>query len=127
MRKKKHPKFNVPNSTGKKKKIRVKARWRKPRGVDNKKRIRKKSFGASPRVGYKNNKKIRGLHPSKLEEVMISNVNEVQLINRKDVVLRIRKSVGKRKRLEIFQEAKKMNLRVLNAPKEDNKVKQNVK
>ena len=38
MIKRKHPRFNVPNYGAKKRK-RVMARWRKQRGVDNKKRI----------------------------------------------------------------------------------------
>ncbi len=121
MKKKKKPMFNVPNAgSGKRGKVRVKDRWRKPKGIDNKKRIRKKSHGASPRVGYKNAAKIRGLHPSGHKEVLIRNAAElertVELAKKegKKVAIRIAHGVSVLKRIFIEKEAKKKGIKVLN-------------
>jgi large subunit ribosomal protein L32e len=62
-RKKGHPKFNVPNY-GAKSRSRVKARWRKQRGIDSKKRIKKAYMGAEPTIGYKNPDSIMGVRVS---------------------------------------------------------------
>ncbi len=108
-------KFKVLNEGSKKKpgaKVRVKPRWRRPRGIDNKKRIRKKSTGYTPKIGYKKPEDERGLHPLGLKEVLVHNVKE--LAHLKDVLIRIASSVGKKKREEIRTEAKKKRLRVIN-------------
>ncbi|MEM0106653.1 MAG: eL32 family ribosomal protein, partial [Candidatus Micrarchaeaceae archaeon] len=57
--KKLHPKFLVPNVYAKNR-SRVKDRWRKQRGIDNKKRIKKAFMGAEPTIGYRNPSSIRG-------------------------------------------------------------------
>ncbi len=114
VKKKKKPHFKQPNYGVKK---RVKDRWRKPRGVDNKKRIRKKSSGPVPKVGYKNDKKVRHLHPSGFPEVLIHNVDELKKAVdslEKAFVVRIAHGVGKKKRTLIKQEAEKQGVRVLN-------------
>lgn len=111
---KKKPKktFYVPNSTGKRRMKSVKARWRRPRGVDNKKRIRMAFFGKCPRVGNKNAKGARGAHPLGLQELLVNNPKELE--GASEVLVRIASGVGKKKRAEIASKAKEMNLRVLN-------------
>jgi len=117
MNKKKKGVFNVPNARGKRRLKRVKERWRKPRGIDNKKRIKKKAHGALPKIGYKNDKRIRGLHPSFKKDVLISNEKELSKLNPEEHVVRIRQSVGKRKRDIIIKEAEKLGLTVINKGK----------
>ncbi len=112
MNKKKKAKFNVLNAGGKRGKKRVKERWRRPRGIDNKKRIREKWAGKSPNIGYKNDAKLRGLHPSGKKEVLIYRPEDLEGL--KDVVVRIASSVGKRKRTAILEKAEAMGLRVVN-------------
>lgn len=115
MNKKKKGKFNVLNSRGKKGKKRVKDRWRKPKGIDNKKRIRKKWAGKSPNIGYKNDAKLRGLHPSGKKEIRIYKPEDLDnLKDHKDIVVRIASCVGKRKRMAILEKAKDMDIRILN-------------
>ncbi|MFN7990547.1 MAG: eL32 family ribosomal protein [Candidatus Micrarchaeia archaeon] len=109
MEKKKKPRFNVPNLGFFKS---VKARWRKPRGTHNKKRMKAKFMGASPRIGYRNAGQIRGLHSSGSKEVLINNVKELEGL--KDVVLRIAAGVGERKRKMIAEKAKSLKLRIVN-------------
>lgn len=111
--KKPKKKFYVPNSTGKRRMKSVKPRWRKPTGVDNKKRIRKAWFGATPKIGNKNAAEVRGVHPLGKPEILVNNVKELD--GAEEVLVRIAGGVGKKKRAEIVAKAKEMNLRVLNA------------
>lgn len=108
--KKKKPKFNVLNYGFMKS---VKASWRKPRGVDNKKRIRRAWAGASPRVGYRNPAAIRHLHPSGKHEILIHNLNELQYASGK--LVRLASQLGARKRAAIEAKAKEMGLEMINA------------
>ena len=107
--KKSHPYFNVPNYRGKHGKMRLSGKWRKPKGVDNKKRIRKASHGASPRVGYGNPASMRGKHPSGLEEVVVHNPGELESAKGKLAI--ISSSVGKKKRLLMQAKAKELKIR----------------
>lgn len=113
MNKKKKPNFYVPNY----KKKRIKRRWRKPRGIDNKKRIKRKEFGASPKVGYKNSSKNRGFHPLGIREMMIHNINELmeKARNMKEKwAVRIGCSVSKRNKESIRNKAKELGVKTLN-------------
>lgn len=109
MEKKKKPKFNVPNLGFFKS---VKARWRKPRGTHNKKRMKAKFMGASPKIGYRNPATTRNMHRSGMKEVLVSNPKELEGL--KDVLVRVASQVGSLKRKLIAQKAKELNLRVLN-------------
>jgi len=108
----KHPKFNVPNSDRKK---RVKDRWRKPRGIDNKKRVGKKIMGASPNVGWRSARDDRGFHPSGAKEVLIRSIKDLESLQKGDkIALRIAAAVGAKKKSAIVEKAKAMGFAVLN-------------
>lgn len=109
--KKTHPYFNRPNYRGKHGKRRVKNTWRKGKGVDNKKRIRKASHGACPRVGYGNPLSVRHLHPKGLPEVLVCNLSDLE--GAKGKVARISASIGKRKRLLMQQKAKELGIQTV--------------
>jgi large subunit ribosomal protein L32e len=92
----------------------VKERWRHPRGVDNKKRIRCAFAGPSPRIGYKNAEEVRYLHPCGMKEVLVHNMTE--LLNAgKGVVVRISAGIGGKKRAEIEKKAHELQLKIANA------------
>jgi len=92
----------------------VKDRWRRPRGIDNKKRIRKRSAGPMPRIGYKNAEAVRFLHPSGMKEVLVHNMNELVAAG-KGVLIRIAGGVGGKKRAELEKKAKELNMTVINS------------
>lgn len=107
--KKSKPTFNVLNSGFKK---RVKFRWRRPRGTDNKKRIRCDFAGATPRIGYKNSAKVRGMHPTGLMESLVHNAAELKAAVGK--AARIASGVGERKRAELAKIAAELKIPLLN-------------
>ena len=109
--KKTHPYFNVPNSRGKRSKKRVKSRWRRPKGVDNKKRIRKASHGPCPRVGYGNPSSLKHLHPRGLPEVLVRNLQDLE--SAKGKLARVSSSIGRKKRLLLQQKAKELGIELI--------------
>jgi large subunit ribosomal protein L32e len=82
--KKSHPTFNVPNF-GSKSRSRVKARWRKQRGIDNKKRTKKDFMGAEPTIGYRNPESLRGVRENGKRIVLVHNVDELKRLIEGDV------------------------------------------
>lgn len=89
--------------------------WRRPRGIDNKIRRKIKGWPPGPSTGYCGPKVARGLHPSGYEEVMVHNVAEVSKVVPGTQAARIAHTVGKRKRVLIIAEARKLSVKVLNA------------
>ena len=107
----KHPKFLPPNYGRKK---RVKIRWRKPRGIDNKKRVGKKIMGASPKIGWRSARNNRGIHPSGAKEVLIRSLKDLDGISNENVAIRIASAVGAKKREAIIKAANERKIPVLN-------------
>ena len=111
MKKRKHPRWRRANMEFKK---RVKDTWRRPRGQDSKQRKKLKGYGKMPTVGYRQDKRIRGLHPSGYEEVLIRCVDDVHNVDPETQAIRIASTIGKRKRLEIMKIAEEKGIKVLN-------------
>ncbi len=111
VQKKKIPQFKRPNY-GRSSCSSIKGNWRKPRGIDNKKRIHKKFMGCSPAVGYRQDNRIRYMHPSGMHELLVENMAE--LANAKNVLIRISGRVGGKLKAKLLAKAGAMNLRVLN-------------
>ena len=115
--KKSHPTFNVPNF-GSKSRSRVKARWRKQRGIDNKKRTKKDFMGAEPTIGYGNPRELKGIRPSGKRMVLVHNADQLSRMiggMRKDEVeITIGTSVSVRKRIAITELAKSHGINVTN-------------
>ena len=96
---------------------RIKENWRRPRGLDSKMRRKIKGWPKTPEIGYRGPKKVRGLHPSGLKEVLVYNPEQLDEINPETQAIRIAHTVGARKRMEIVAKAVSKNIRILN-PKE---------
>lgn len=108
---KKIPSFKRQNRKLKK---RVGESWRKPRGTDNKQRVQRQGFGALPKIGYRQPRSGRGLHPSGMREVMVSNPGQLEGLDKASQAARISASTGGRKRLQIAKKARELGVRVLN-------------
>jgi len=85
-------------------------KWHRPRGIDI---VFKNDDGALPKIGYRTPKAIRFLHPSGLNEVIVSNLKELSKV-KENVVVRFAAKIGKRKWIEMKKTAKEQKVRVLN-------------
>jgi large subunit ribosomal protein L32e len=102
---------------------RLKENWRRPKGIDNKMRRKIKGWPPTVNVGYRGPKAARGLHPSGYEEVLVYNIEDLKKVNPKTQAVRIAHTVGKKKRMQILQEAKKKKIVVLNLSEVKEEVK----
>jgi large subunit ribosomal protein L32e len=77
-------------------------------------RKREKGHPVMPRIGYRSSKKLRGLHPSGMQEVLVHNIKDMDGLHPKIHAVRIAHRVGDRKRLAIIERADDLGLHVLN-------------
>jgi large subunit ribosomal protein L32e len=89
-------------------------RWVKPKGRDNKMRLRIKGYPPIVEVGYRVPDAIRGLHPSGLEPVVVHNVEELDKLDPKRNIIYIASTVGARKRRHIIEKAAGMGFKIAN-------------
>ena len=87
--------------------------WRKPKGKDNKMRLEIKGYPPRVKVGYRNQADIRGLHPSGLKPVVISNAKDLEKLNPQEHIVYIASTVGLRKRMELVKVALEKGFRVV--------------
>lgn len=114
MIKKLHPTFNIPNF-GSKHRSRVKERWRKQRGIDNKKRVKRSGYGAVPNIGYKNPEAIRELRPDGNAGLVVNNRKELEsAAGNPGISVIFAHSLSKRKRTELGKIADQKGIRVVN-------------
>lgn len=115
---KKHPQFLRPNY-GRVSRSRIGKAWRRPRGIDNKKRTKIAYMGASPNIGYGTPASVRHLHPSGKKEVRVENMDQLKVAIAADAksskyAVRIAAGVGKLKKKGLVEAAAKAGLKVLN-------------
>ncbi|HXZ90382.1 MAG TPA: 50S ribosomal protein L32e [Candidatus Dormibacteraeota bacterium] len=102
---------------------RVKESWRSPRGKTSRVRRSKQGWPPVVKIGYARPKAIRGAHPSGLKEIMVWRPKDLEGVDPKTQAVRIAHTVGERKRVDILDQAKKANIRVLNpGPKKEPEV-----
>lgn len=92
----------------------LKPSWRRPKGIDSKMRLKKGGRPASANIGYGSPRQVRGLHPTGLQEVIVSNEEELEKIDRERQVARIAHTVGAKKRSAILERARELNIQMVN-------------
>ena len=112
--KRQHPKFRRPNY-GRSSRSRIKIAWRRPRGIDNKKRLKIAYMGASPSIGYGQPAELKHRHPGGLLEVLVQAPSDLSGL--KGVAIRVASGVGAVKREAIQKLAESMKLDILNPRK----------
>lgn len=93
---------------------RVKEAWRSPKGKSSRVRRSKEGWPPVVKIGYSRPKATRGKHPSGLKEVIVWRPKDLEGIDSKTQAARIAHTVGENKRVQILEDAKKANIRVLN-------------
>lgn len=95
------------------KKKRLASGWRRPKGLQNKRRLMKRGFAPVVKVGYGSSNKtkdtVKGLEPIK-----ITNVEQLSSLNKKTQGALVARTLGGKNKLEILIKAKELGLTVLN-------------
>lgn len=106
--------FTVPNQ-GAKNRSRVPDRWRKQRGIDNHKRVKKQNRGAVPKIGYKNSDVVRFSRPDGSFEFLVHNEKELLSVSSMPgYVARFAHDLSRRSRMELQKTADANKIKVLN-------------
>lgn len=106
----KKPTFLRTDSNRKK----YKNKWRKPRGLQNKRRLNFAGHQKNPSQGYRSPKEVRGLHRTGMEIIKISNLKDLQTVDPKKNILEISATVGTKNKVKILEECKLKNFQVAN-------------
>jgi large subunit ribosomal protein L32e len=88
--------------------------YRRPKGLHSKARRHLKYRPPLPRIGYRTQADVRGLHPSGFSEVMVYRPEDLDSIDPATEAARIGSTVGGRKRENIIELADRRGIRVLN-------------
>lgn len=91
-----------------------KNKWRKPRGLHNKRRLKKKGHQKNPSPGYGSPKPVKYLHKSGLEIIHINSIRDLSKITRDNQAAVLSAQIGRRYKVEILEVCLKDKIRVLN-------------
>ena len=96
--------------------VKVRASWRRPRGIDSRQRRKFKGLTSLVHIGYGSDKETRHRVPGGWYKFTIHNVKELEVLlmqNRK-YAAEIAHNVSSRKRKEIVERAEQLNIKLLN-------------
>lgn len=85
--------------------------WRRPTGRDNKMREKRRGYPAVVSLGYRSEAKTRDMLKERTP-ITIMNLSDLKKVSKDNIA--IIGSVGKKKKLEIAAEAKKMKIEIYN-------------
>ncbi len=91
---------------------RRKKKWRRPTGRHSKMRKQRKSYPASPTVGYKRIRKDIG-RINNFIPLLINNLKDLERAT-KDNIIVVSSRLGARKRMEVIKKADEMKLKIFN-------------
>lgn len=86
-----------------------KQKWRNPTGRDNKMREKRKGYPAVVSIGYRKSKEDRNKINGR-DIVRVNNIKDLEKADKKSII--ILGNVGKKKKIEILQKAKELNLEI---------------
>lgn len=89
--------------------------WRKPKGIDSRMRRRFKGQRPLVKIGYRSDKRSRHLLPNHFYKFRVFNVNDLELLlmHNGKYAAQIAGSVSSRKRKEIIERAKQLDIKVM--------------
>ncbi len=89
-------------------------KWRSSKGIRSKMRLKKRSRAPIVETGYRSPVLARNLRMDGRTEVMVFRLEDLVKVDKETQVIRISGTVGARKRKEILEKAKSLEIRVLN-------------
>ena len=105
------------------KKKRLGKKWRKPKGLQSKIRLRLKGRAKHVSGGYRSPRKARYLHKSGLWQCVIKSTKDLERLDSKKSCLIISSSLGNKKRIVILKKAREQGFNVLNFNNPDEFIK----
>lgn len=105
------PAFNRPESW---RLVRIKKSWRKMHGIDNKTRMHRKQGVAEPDTGYRSPKDVKYLHPTGLQDVLVTHESDLKGLSPKVHGIRISGKLGIKKKLALIEKVREAGFRILN-------------
>ncbi len=90
-------------------------KWKRPRGKDNKMRLKLKGYPPVVSAGYGTPDDLRNLHPSGLVPVTVYSVKDLEKLDPSKHIIYIGSTVGLRKRIELIKVARDKGFKVANA------------
>ncbi len=97
-----------------KEKCKTRLKWKKPRGLHNKRRLRKKGHQKNPSVGFRSPRQVRSLDKHGLVPYIVRNVKDLKKLDKESNSLILASGVGLKKRIIILEECLKNDIQVSN-------------
>ena len=96
--------------------MRVASSWRKPVGIDGRVRRRFRGTLSMPTIGRRNDRRTRNYSKDGFKTFLISNPGDLELLlmNNRTYKGEIAQNISKRKRAQIVQRAKELNVGLTN-------------
>tara|TARA_Y100000310_G_scaffold159627_1_gene159232 strand:- start:7212 stop:7838 length:627 start_codon:yes stop_codon:yes gene_type:complete len=91
----------------------LKQNWRRSKGIHSKMRLKLRSYRKAPSVGYSSPKEVRGLNRDGLKEILVHNLKDLNKVKENNIIV-LASNVGLKKRLDILNKIKELNLKVSN-------------
>ena len=118
---KKKPNFLRQNSN----KYKFKNKWRAPRGLHNKIRLKRKGHVKQPSIGYGTPSEIKFLDKNTgLKPILVSNISELLGINSKTELVIVASRIGMKKKVEIIKKCQELKLSMFNVKDSENELKE---
>jgi large subunit ribosomal protein L32e len=89
-------------------------KYRKPKGKTSKRRRYEARKPAMPSIGYRSPRNLRGLHPSGYQDILVKNIEELEDLDPSTQAGRISSTVGARKKMNMLEKARELNIKILN-------------
>jgi large subunit ribosomal protein L32e len=78
--------------------------WRKPKGRDSKMRLKRKGYATKVSIGFKSK-------PTP-QPILVHNIKDLASLDKKSIIVLAK--VGAKKKIEIMNQAREMNLKITN-------------
>ena len=95
-------------------------KWRRPKGIDSKMRLRMKGHSKCPSPGYKSPKKDSGRIQNKIP-VLVRTIKDLEKMTKENIAILAR--VGAKRKVELIKFANEKKIQMLNVPSPDKKIK----
>ena len=96
------------------KKKKLSKKWRRPKGLHSKIRLKLRGRAKYVSVGYRGPKKVRYLHKSGLQQHIVRSITDLGGLDAKKICLIISSSLGDRKKITILKKVEELGFNILN-------------